>query len=84
MWLASSGQESRARKGRLSNFLYPWRQVFGEFKNFGPVGEYTWVEAGAVEVLSRIHLMKWERASNRKLIKRRGPDVNQYARIEYS
>merc|ERR1719482_2645970 len=25
--------------------------VFGEFKNFGPVGEYTWVEAGAVEVL---------------------------------
>merc|ERR1719478_1081735 len=25
--------------------------VFGEFKNFGPVGEYTWVEAGAAEVL---------------------------------
>merc|ERR1719274_146812 len=25
--------------------------VFGEFKNFGPVGEYTWVEAGAIEVL---------------------------------
>jgi aquaporin Z len=25
--------------------------AFGEFSNFGPVGEYTWVEAGAVEVL---------------------------------
>merc|ERR1719214_512966 len=26
--------------------------VFGPFKgNFGPVGEYTWIEAGAVEVL---------------------------------
>jgi len=25
--------------------------VWGEFKNFGPVGEYTWVEAGAIEVL---------------------------------
>jgi len=25
--------------------------AFGEFKNFGPVSPYTWVEAGAVEVL---------------------------------